>query len=292
MKILSCGATRRRLHAFHDCELPVADQIAVSAHLEWCTGCADQYSSLRFIRAVLRDAAPGRAILPHDDPDFSAAVVSRLEAEETQSFRARIREMAYDTRLVYAGVGSALATAACLVIVLGMMRFATAERPDSLAAIMNLLASPGSNQYPVSIDPRTIPLPLPDRFRVELSLPVALDAAISARAAGDGDAVFALTAVVTREGRIENLDLLDFDDGGRPIAHEEQVVKGLMHAMSRTRFQPAQRQGMPVAVNIVWLVANTTVRAGAPEPPLATAPPIARGRKAASLDSRLSAAVG
>ena len=36
MKALTCAATRRRLDAFHDGELPIADQIAVSAHLDWC----------------------------------------------------------------------------------------------------------------------------------------------------------------------------------------------------------------------------------------------------------------
>ena len=30
--------------------------------------------------------------------------------------------------------------------------------------------------------------------------------------------------------------------------------------MSRARFEPATRKGLPVAVNMVWLVAHTTVR--------------------------------
>ena len=36
MKALSCGATRRRLQAFHDGELAFGEQIAVSAHIDWC----------------------------------------------------------------------------------------------------------------------------------------------------------------------------------------------------------------------------------------------------------------
>jgi len=34
----------------------------------------------------------------------------------------------------------------------------------------------------------------------------------------------------------------------------------LRDAVSRARFEPATRKGMPVAVNMVWLVAHTTVR--------------------------------
>src|SRR5207244_1589287 len=41
MKTLTCASARRRLQAFHDQELAVADQIAVSSHLGWCDGCAE-----------------------------------------------------------------------------------------------------------------------------------------------------------------------------------------------------------------------------------------------------------
>ena len=40
MKALTCGATRRRLDAYHDEELSFSEQIAVSSHLEWCDECA------------------------------------------------------------------------------------------------------------------------------------------------------------------------------------------------------------------------------------------------------------
>ena len=33
-----------------------------------------------------------------------------------------------------------------------------------------------------------------------------------------------------------------------------------MDAVSSTRFQPAQRGGAPVAVNLIWLFERTTVR--------------------------------
>jgi hypothetical protein len=180
---------------------------------------------------------------------FNAAIVNRVKAEYDQSFLVRLREMFDDMHLVYAGLGATLATAVCVIIMLGMMRFATKERPDSLAAIVNLLASPGSNANPVDVDDR-------------MQMPRALDAAISADSSADEDAVFALAAVVTREGRIGNLEMLRSNDvrSGAQGAEQEKVVENLMGAISRARFEPAQKAGLPVAVNMVWVVAHTTVR--------------------------------
>jgi hypothetical protein len=253
MRALSCASTRRRLHAFHDRELPVSDQIAVGAHLEWCGECANQYAELQFVRVALRATAPGRTSLStlsrEEAAGFNAAIVNRLTAEYDQSFFVRVREMFADMHLVYAAVGAAAATAVCVIIMLGMMRFATKERPDSLAAIVNVLATPGSNANPLDVDGW-------------MQMPRGLDA-ISAGSSAEEDAVFALAAVVTREGRIGNFEMLRSNGARSRVggAKQERVVENLMDAISRARFEPAQRAGLPVAVNMVWLVANTTVRA-------------------------------
>jgi hypothetical protein len=253
MRALSCASTRRRLHAFHDRELPVSDQIAVGAHLEWCGDCANQYAELQFVRVALRATAPGRTSLStlsrEEAAGFNAAIVNRLKAEYDQSFFVRVREMFADMHLVYAALGATAATAVCVIIMLGMMRFATKERPDSLAAIVNLLATPGSNANPLDVDAR-------------MQMPRGLDP-ISAGSSAEEDAVFALAAVVTREGRIGNFEMLRSNGARSRVggAKQERVVENLMDAISRARFEPAQKAGLPVAVNMVWLVANTTVRA-------------------------------
>ena len=72
------------------------------------------------------------------------------------------------------------------------------------------------------------------------------------------DAVFALAAVVTREGRVRNLELLTPDTSALPV--EEREILELLGAASQARFEPARAGGTPVAVNVVWLVAHTTVR--------------------------------
>jgi anti-sigma factor RsiW len=256
MTPLTCAATRRKLQAFHDGELPVCDQIDVAAHLEWCDRCATALGEMRLVRGAVRTLAPGReAFAGYDGAVFTAAVVNRAKAEREQSVVARVRHLFDDMHLVYAGLGAAAATVACLVIMLSMMRFATRERPDSLAAIVNFLANPGSNANPAVLDAS-------DRSPI-VQLPRTVDASISSESySPQEDAVFALAAVVTREGTISNLEMLR-GSGPRGKA-EAQAVEKLMDAMSRARFEPAQVAGLPVAVNMVWLVARTTVRAKHP----------------------------
>jgi hypothetical protein len=240
MKVLTCTATRRRLDAYHDEELSITDQIAVSAHLEWCDRCAASYAELRLMGAMLRAAAPGRHVLPpEEDGVLAASVVSRLRAEDTQSFGARVRAMFDDMHLVYAGIGAAAATAVCAIIMLSMMRFANNERP-------------GSNRNPVVVDARML-------------MPRPLDATFFAPEGtkpGE-DAVFTLSGVVTLEGRLINLELHQAD-GESPVvagSSEAKAVEHLMDSVSNARFEPARVAGLPVAVNIVWMVAHTTVRA-------------------------------
>ena len=122
MKPLNCPATRRRLQAFHDRELAVADQIAVSSHLEWCDECAAALADLRAIGAALQAFAPGRVAESVDESDaFQRAVLNRAKAEHDTSFLVRVRGMFDDMHLVYAGLGATAATVVCVVIMLSMI---------------------------------------------------------------------------------------------------------------------------------------------------------------------------
>lgn len=277
MKPLTCAATRRRLHAFHDGELPVSEQIAVTTHLEWCDDCAAALEDIEVVGAALRTALPGREAFDGDaQASFPGVVVNRMRAERNVSWPVRFQLMFEDAHLVYAGAAAAVAALVCVVVMLGMMRFATSTpQPDSLAALINLL-TPGSNENPV--------VPRPD-----VLMPKPLDQAFATGSEFDGDdeAVFTLAAVVTREGRVANLELLrDSGEGVMPGTDQAKVVASLLDAVSRARFEPASVEGLPVAVNMVWLFAHTTVR-GTPtrsEPP-ATAPPVKKRRISTLADS-------
>jgi hypothetical protein len=248
MNMLTCAATRRRLQAYHDQELSLNDQIAVSAHLAWCDPCSAALADLERLRTILRGSMPGRIALSSDeDINLQAVVVNQMEAETTRSFRVRAREAFGDMHLVYAGLGGIAAALACVVVALGMMRFALAS-PEPLPPIAEMVG-PGSNLEPVSLSS-------------SLRMPRPLDEEFPPRLIEDDDTVFTLAAVVTREGRIGNIELLAAAADAAPASHasEAKVVEDFLGAASRTRFQPASREGMPVAVNMVWIVAHTTVR--------------------------------
>ncbi len=290
MKVLICEETRPLLEEYHDDELPVSDQIAVRAHLEWCEDCAEILGDLRLMRGLVRATSPGQALLEQEDRvTFQAGVITRACAEERFSWSSRLRDALDDMHLVYAGIGAAAATVFCVLVLLSMMRFATRERPDSLAAIVSLLASPkvvqvdenapGTNQNPVVVDGRML-------------MPRALDQLFLSAASASDESVFTLSAVLTREGRLMNLEWHP-PSGTAPKAgsREAETVDTLLSTASLARFEPARVAGAPVAVNLVWLVANTTVRApklrmdvpGAGAPSNTTPPP--RKRR---VDARVS----
>jgi hypothetical protein len=244
MKVLTCAAARRRLQAYHDGELPISDQIDVDAHLEWCDPCAAALTDIRTVRAVLRAVLPGReAMAVSDDANLQGAVISRIRAEKTRAWSTRIRTMFDDMHMVYAGLGACVATTACITILLGMMRFAADNR------------SPGSNQNPVVVDARML-------------MPRPLDEVLMTVGTKD-EAMYTLSGVVTREGRIVNLALHAEND--EPLADDDvnrEALQDLLGSVSRARFEPARVAGFPVAVNMVWMVARTTVRAAQTPLPL------------------------
>jgi hypothetical protein len=274
MTPLTCEAARRRLQLFHDDELPVSEQIAVASHVEWCEACADALAELRFMRVALRASAPGRHVLSTEEAgSLQSAIAGRLQAERDLSLANRVREMFDDMHLVYAGLGAMAAIVVCIGVTLGMMRVATAGR-TSLAMIINVLATPGSNENPVPVNGPVL-------------MPRAVGEAFSTATddTSEEDRVFTLAAVVTREGRIRNLELLQAN-GGEDKLDDAKLVDNLLTAVSRARFEPARVDGLPVAVNMVWLVARTTVRATKPPSGLSVRPGPKKG--SASLEPAIA----
>lgn len=255
MKVLSCGAARRHLQGYHDDELSVGQQIEVDAHLETCEDCTLALEELNLLRSTLRAATPGRVGLTADEHDgFHASVVNRVGAEQRMSISVRLRSMFEDMHFVYAGLGAAGATVSCIAIMLSMMNFAA-------------LTNPGFNQNPVVVDARML-------------MPRALDGFDVPTVAGGDDGAITLSAVVTREGRLVDLELHP-EDGQTPVAgsSEARAVQTMLGAMSQARFEPARVSGgLPIAVNMVWLFTHTTVR-GTEAPKVLPAAPAAKKRR-------------
>jgi hypothetical protein len=243
MTLLTCAAVRRRLAGYYDRELPVRELIAVEAHLKDCPPCTRELRELQRIGEALRlAAAPG----PADDwTGVAPGVISRMRAEQSESWSARAGRLFEDLHLVWIGLASTTATFLCGAVVLGMLHFASAERQDSLGAVIAMMAAPpGSDLNPVRFDNRMQAPSLP------ISGGVVAD---TLEKVSDEDLVFALSAVVSREGRVSDVSVLTTD-------HDRQQVSEILNAISRGRLEPAQFAGSPVAVNLVWLVAHTTVR--------------------------------
>lgn len=257
MTALSCAAARRRLQAFHDGELPFADQIAVSAHVEACASCAADLSDLSDVRTALHGLVAERLALTHEEASvFNATVLGRLNAENDASFVTHVRELFDDMHFVYAGLGAAGAAIACIVIMLSMMRFATtAPRPDSLAAIVNVLATPlecetGNEAGDAAACRARWEERWAERFQ-------------RANESAEQDAIFTLEAVVTRQGRLANLEVMK--NGGRRRATDQvKLIEGLLEVVSRARLDSPAVSQAPAASNMLWLVERATVRANKP----------------------------
>jgi ribosomal protein S18 acetylase RimI-like enzyme len=243
MTVLTCGATRRRLAAYHDGEMEVRERIAVQNHLEHCPPCRRELGAIESVGEALRAAAaPG----PADDwTGLQPGVISRMRAEAHESWTARVGRLFDDLHLVWIGLAATAATFVCGAIVLGMLHFASPERDDSLAAIIAVMAAPsGSDLNPASLDSRYQLPGVPSDGVVSASLE---------RSGSQGEMALTLSAVVTREGRIHGLEVLSND---RDRGHVSQ----LLDAISRAQLEPARYGADPVAVNLVWLVEHMTVK--------------------------------
>jgi len=235
MTPLSCSSVRRRLTAFHDRELPVPALIAIEAHLEGCPPCAREAERLEEIGEALRF---GAGILQQGETEDLAGlepgVISRMNAENAESWSARFGRTFEDMHLVWIGLSSAMATVICSALALACLHYAAPERDDSLAGIIAAMASSKANLV------RQVPADTYDD--------VVANALV--RTMSEDEVVSALAAVVTREGRL--VDLRATGDRDR------QEILDLMNAASAARFD--QTNGSQLPVNMVWILAHTTVR--------------------------------
>jgi hypothetical protein len=239
-----CSSFAERLEAWHDGELEIDEQIAVESHVAGCAACSATMRELRQLRARLHREFEER--LAGADAMFermAQSVVTRAKAERHETLPARIARMFEDLHLVWAGLAGSTATATCVAVMAAVLHFAPPERADSLAVI---LSEPGTNRNPVRMDYRTA-LPRVDEQNVMRAMLV--DSPESAV-----PQTLTVSGVVTQEGRLSRASLVEV--GG----YEGREARRLMDAMSGARWQPAQRGGSPVAVNLIWLLERTTVR--------------------------------
>ena len=246
---LGCEAAREMLHALVDGELLIADQVALESHLRWCNTCGARVEDLRLIGAALRLGSP----LTVNAADAARLAISeseiltRIHTERAESIGERCRTLCTDARYVWPAIGATAALLVCLLGVIGVHNVARVELPDSMADRIAALANPGSDRNPLRLDtlmlaPRVLPHD-----------PPALDSI------PEDEAVFALATVITREGRVAGYELL-------PSAHDRNAMQSdevmrVLDVVKHARFTPARTVDGAVAVNVVWVLARTTVKA-------------------------------
>jgi hypothetical protein len=247
MTLLTCAAVRRRLAAFHDRELPIADLIAFESHINDCPPCARELRELEEVGEALRfAAAPGPA---EDWAGLAPGVLGRMSAENDESWRARGGRLLEDLHFVWIGLASTAASLLCAAIALGTVASASTERHDSLAAVFAVMAAPsGSDLNPARLDWRYRVPSVPQDGVVQRTL----EHSVLTDSVSDMDTMLALSAVVTRDGSVSDLSVLRNTS--------DRKVTSILDAISQARLQPAELAGSPVAVNLVWLVAQTTVK--------------------------------
>ena len=232
-----CATVVDRLEAFHDGELTIDERVAIQNHLGECVSCNLAAQELAALTAGFRDLASHTAEADTTDTSrVTAHVIESLRVEETLSMRAQVAEWFQDMHLVWAGLGATMATMICVVGSASVLHAASQERPNSMARTISVLASPGSNANPLRLDysmlaPRAVS---DEPFKMS-----------------EEDTEYALSAVVSREGRVQGVEVLN------PTTRR---VNAMLNEAYRMQFAPAVDRGDAVAVSVVWLVANTTVK--------------------------------
>lgn len=245
MMLVACTGVREHLEAYLDCELPLDTQVLVRAHLDECAGCACESAELVRLRHALRDVPVlTRAHVARPPEGWTGSVLEQVRVERELSWHTWLLTVFDDMHLVWPAIGATAAVLVCLLASAEVMQATNEQRPDSLAGIIGYLASPGSNGNPARLDGFTM---VPRRYDSSGEWPVASE-----------DAVLALSAVVTREGRIQNIEMLAAEQA-RALRVRPEVVLAMIDAASRAQFEPARAGGAPIAVSMVWLLAQTTV---------------------------------
>jgi len=147
----------------------------------------------------------------------------------------------------------------CVAAASSVLRASTIQEPDSLAAMISALGSPGSESRPLRTADNGISFP-------RLSEDDGMRASGTMEQIPEDDVIYAFRTVIGRDGSLSDTEMLSGDD--TPLADRRAVARvaaqelALLNAVNKARFVPAQTPlGHAVAVDMVILVAKTTVAA-------------------------------
>jgi hypothetical protein len=271
IEYVGCGAAREMLEPFVDGELGVNDQVALEAHLRWCNTCRARVEDMQLMAVAIRLRAsaqgPDAAELPRALALIQSDVLTRIRAEHDLSLPVRLRQAFEDARFMWPALGATAALLVCLFSSTIVYRAARAGDPESMANMIQSMASAAAERRPMPLRLERLSSYFPVQLDDSILAPRTLDVGSTLETVRREDAVFTVSAVVTREGRVTNYELLPSGRWrGRRSATWATDVDAVLDSVKHTRFEPAQgADGGAVTVRMVWVLARTTVKAQADE---------------------------
>ncbi len=229
-----CGAVQPHLEAFADGELRGDALRRVSQHLDSCGICVAVVDDVRGVGDALRAAHASDEDLA-DLAGLADGVVSRVRAEDRESWRGKFERATDDLHWVLVGAGSIAAAFFTAMSVSIVMQSSVEQRADSLAAILNTM---------------TVSPPLLGRATV---VPASI-----VGPGGSDDVEFVNLTEVNRAGHVMSLQPLSLDS--ELSASDAQL---LVNQLRRLRFtQQTEQRNMtdPDARRFIWLYSATEVR--------------------------------
>ena len=150
----ACVDVIRSLGAYVDDELPGAERLLVSEHLEDCRHCASELESLSEMGQALRLGAKG-ANADHMLAGLASGVTSRIRAEQSQSWSAVWNRIFDDWHWV--GIGAGAVTGALVTLVAASSMLVTSitqlEQMNARAGTLYLIALPQDGRgFPVMLE--------------------------------------------------------------------------------------------------------------------------------------------
>jgi hypothetical protein len=236
---LSCAAVQPHLEAFADGELRGDVLRRVSQHLESCDDCSAVIESVQGVGDVLR----GRPLQEADFADLAGladGVVSRVRAEDRESWRAKFERATDDLHWVLVGGGSIAAAFLTAMSVSIVMHSSVEQRADSLASILNTVTD------------------APPQLGLATIVPVSIAPDSIVGANGEDDVEFANLTEVNRAGHVMSLQALP--RGDEINATDAQSLVNQLRDLRFARQTERSNFTDPDARQLIWLYTATEVR--------------------------------
>jgi hypothetical protein len=233
-----CAAVRPHLEAFADGELRGDVLRRVSQHVEACGDCGSFVEGVQGVGDALRNG-----LQPEPDPTVLAGladgIVSRVRAEDRESWRGKFERATDDLHWILVGAGSVTSAFLTALAVTVVMQSAVVQRNDSLASVLNTMTDSPPQLGGATIVPAS----------------VAPDSIVGAN--GEDDVEFANLTEVNRAGHVMSLQPL-------PLGDEEYApdAQSLTNQLRGLRFAQTERNNLtdPEVRQLIWLYTATEVR--------------------------------